>query len=67
MNNWCICWFFTRIFTMILNFKGLAVRRLYKSFGVKGVIINACIQIGTSFSFRYSALKLSTFAIKYIP
>jgi hypothetical protein len=37
MNNWCICWFFTHIFTGDFKFKGLAVRRLYKSFGVKGL------------------------------
>jgi hypothetical protein len=37
MNNWCICWFFTHIFTGDLNFKGLTARRLYKSFGVKGL------------------------------
>jgi hypothetical protein len=37
MNNWCICWFFMHIFTGILIFKGLTARRLYKSFGVKGL------------------------------
>jgi hypothetical protein len=37
MNNWCICWFFTHILLGILIFKGLAVRRVYKSFGVKGL------------------------------
>jgi hypothetical protein len=31
--NWCICWFFTRDF----NFKRLTARRIYKSFGVKGL------------------------------
>jgi hypothetical protein len=38
MNIWCICWFFTHILLGILIFKGLAARRLYKSFGVKGLI-----------------------------
>jgi hypothetical protein len=37
MNNWCICWFFTHVFTGILIFKGLTARRLCKSFGVKGL------------------------------
>jgi hypothetical protein len=37
MNNLCICWFFTHIFTVVLIFKGLTARRLYKSFGVKGL------------------------------
>jgi hypothetical protein len=33
-----ICWFFTHIFTGDLNFfKDLTARRLYKSFGVKGL------------------------------
>jgi hypothetical protein len=37
MNNWCICWF-SRIFLLgILIFKWLTARRLYKSFGVKGL------------------------------
>jgi hypothetical protein len=37
MNNWCICWFFTHILLGILSFKGLTARRLYKSFGIKGL------------------------------
>jgi hypothetical protein len=37
MNNWCICWFITHILLGILIFKGLSARRLYKSFGVKGL------------------------------
>jgi hypothetical protein len=37
MNNWCICWF-SHIFLLgILIFKGPNARRLYKSFGVKGL------------------------------
>jgi hypothetical protein len=37
MNNWRICWF-SRIFLLgILIFKGFTARRLYKSFGVKGL------------------------------
>jgi hypothetical protein len=40
MNNCCICWFFTHILLGILIFKGLTERRLYKSFGVKVLIVN---------------------------
>jgi hypothetical protein len=39
MNNCCICWLFTHIFTGVLFFKCLTARRLYKSFGIKGLII----------------------------
>jgi hypothetical protein len=39
MNNWCICWFFTHILLGILIFKELTARRLYKLFGVKGLIV----------------------------
>jgi hypothetical protein len=31
-------WFFTHIFTGDFNFKGLTARRIYKSFGVKGIM-----------------------------
>jgi hypothetical protein len=41
MNNWCICWFSKHIFTEILIFEGLIARRLYKSFGVKGLRVTA--------------------------
>jgi hypothetical protein len=44
--NWCICCFFTHIFTGILVFKGLTARRLYKSFGVKGLILKSCMMYG---------------------
>jgi hypothetical protein len=38
MNNWCI-FCFSRIFLLgILIFEGLTAGRLYKSFGVKGLI-----------------------------
>jgi hypothetical protein len=37
MNNWWICWFFTHILMGILIFKWLTARRLYKSFGIKGL------------------------------
>jgi hypothetical protein len=39
MHNWCICRFFTHIFTGILIFKGLTARRLYKSFDIKGLSV----------------------------
>jgi ABC-type microcin C transport system permease subunit YejB len=32
-----MCWFFTHILMGILICKGLTARRLYKSFGVKGL------------------------------
>jgi hypothetical protein len=38
VNDWRICWFFTHILLGILILKGLTARRIYKSFGVKGLI-----------------------------
>jgi hypothetical protein len=37
MNNWSICWFSRIMLLGILIFKALIARRLYKSFGVKGL------------------------------
>jgi hypothetical protein len=37
MKYLCICWVFTHILLEILIFKGLTARRLYTSFGVKGL------------------------------
>jgi phosphorylcholine metabolism protein LicD len=48
MNNWCICWFFTHIFTVDLIVKGLTARHLYKSFDVKGLIFNTVSDIFVS-------------------
>jgi hypothetical protein len=38
MKNWCICWFFSHILLGILIFKRFTVRRLFKSFGIKGLM-----------------------------
>jgi hypothetical protein len=46
MNNWCICWFFTHILLGILIFKELTARRLYKSFGVKGLMGKTDLVLG---------------------
>jgi hypothetical protein len=61
MNNWCICWF-SRIFLLgILTFKGLTARRLYKSFGVKGLTVT--VQRHTTYSERYGTLLTVNFRI----
>jgi hypothetical protein len=56
MYNWCLCWFLTHIFIGDFNFKGLTARHLYKSFGVKGLILF----YGSAGSMRGSALRLLT-------
>jgi hypothetical protein len=43
MNNWCICWLFTHVFTGDLIFKGLTAQRVYKSFCFKG--LNRCSKV----------------------
>jgi hypothetical protein len=39
MNNWCIVGFSCIFLLEILIFKGLTAQRLYKSFGIKGLIM----------------------------
>jgi hypothetical protein len=39
MNNWCICWFLRIFWLGIFIFNVLSACRLYKSFGVKGLIL----------------------------
>jgi hypothetical protein len=60
MNNWCICWFFTHILLRILIFKGLTVRRLYKSFGVKGLNSRVCMWTQPWKRFATKSLTLYT-------
>jgi hypothetical protein len=38
MNNWCICWLSGIFLLGNVVFKGLTTRRLYKSFGFKGLM-----------------------------
>jgi hypothetical protein len=67
MNNWCICWF-SRIFLLgILIFKGLTARRLYKSLGVKRLMLadyrlafknNVIASYGSSFGLKYHSYLL---------
>jgi hypothetical protein len=52
MINFCICWFLCIFLLGILIFKGLTARRLYKSFGIKGLsrLLNAMkelLKVGT--------------------
>jgi hypothetical protein len=45
MNSWCICWFLRLFLLVILIFKGLTARLLYKSFGVKGLTYEYIISL----------------------
>jgi hypothetical protein len=57
MNNCCICWF-SRIFLQgILIFKGLTARRLYKSFGIKGLSTHYFNSIKQYFAFHKLVLS----------
>jgi hypothetical protein len=50
MSNCCICGFLTHILVGILIFKGLTARRLYKSFGVKGLRTSQLVKEFPTFS-----------------
>jgi hypothetical protein len=47
MNNWCVCCFLHIFLLGILIFKGLTARRIYKSFGVKGLSIFTTVSLVT--------------------
>jgi hypothetical protein len=61
MNNWCICWFSTHIFTGVLICKALTARRLYKSFGVKGLLQSQWLR---HLSCGYVASRLLGFRVR---
>jgi hypothetical protein len=53
-TNWCIGWLFTHILLVILIFKRLSTRRICKSFGVKGLILQtATIPSGDSVTVNF--------------
>jgi hypothetical protein len=66
MNNWCIYWFFTHIFTEDFIFKGLTLRRLFKSFGVKGLISRQVYSPPSSLLLRLYLLETIT-KIRFLP
>jgi hypothetical protein len=61
MNNWCICWFFTRSFTGDLNFQRAdCATSLYKSFSGKGLMNSSFLYFSLSQSDLYLPTYLPT-------
>jgi hypothetical protein len=63
MNNWCFVGFLHIFLLGILIFKGLTARRLYKSFGVKGLIVRLLLSTQANIQFVYITVYVQSLVL----